>query len=110
MLIACNSSNLGNPTPKEILSGNKNADIFVVEGIVYVNAENIEWVTELELFKGEKIGEIKNQTDNRKKYKDFTASKLPIGTEIYELVEKNGAIYIIELDGKVIPYLGLIEG
>lgn len=116
ILVACNSSNIektstiANPTPKEILSDDKSADIFIVEGSVYMNAEDIDWIMEEELFKGEKVGEIKHQTNDSEKFNDFTASKLPIGTEVYEPVDNHGPIYIIELNGEVIPYLGLIEG
>lgn len=100
----------GDPTPKEILADDENADIFFMDGIVYTNAENIEWVNNEDLTIGEKIGVIKNQTDNSKEFGNFTASKLPIGTEIYEPQNKSGSIYIVKLNNEEIPYLGLVEG
>ncbi|PAV31499.1 hypothetical protein CIL05_02255 [Virgibacillus profundi] len=78
------------------------------DGTVYTNAKDIEWVNEEELTLGEKVGEIQNQTDNSKEFENFTASKLPTGTEIYELEEKKGPIFIVKLDGDKIPYLGLV--
>ncbi|MEC2158863.1 hypothetical protein [Virgibacillus halodenitrificans] len=99
-----------NPTPKEILGDDENADIFFMDGIVYTNAENIEWVSKEDLTIGEKIGVIKNQTDNSEGFVNLTASKLPIGTEIYEPQNKSGSIYIVKLNNEEIPYLGLVEG
>lgn len=119
VLAACNNNNnenetngetIGNPTPEEILSDDKDADIFFMDGTVYTNAKDIEWVNEEELTIGEKVGEIQNQTDDSEEFENFTASKLPAGTEIYELEEKKGPIYIVKLDGEKIPYLGLVEG
>ncbi|GAB4074300.1 hypothetical protein GCM10028778_18030 [Barrientosiimonas marina] len=81
-----------------------------MDGTVYTNAEDIEWVNEEELNTGEKVGEIKNQTDDNGGFDNFTASKLPAGTEIYKSEEKNGPIYIVKLNGKEIPYIGLLEG
>ncbi|WHX28080.1 hypothetical protein QNH47_09605 [Virgibacillus halodenitrificans] len=99
-----------NPTPKEILADDENADIFFMDGTVYTNAENIEWVKKEDLTIGKEIGVIKNQTDNSEEFENFTASKLPIGTEIYEPQNKSGSIYIVKLNNEEIPYLGLVEG
>lgn len=119
MLAACSNNNkenetneesIGNPTPEEILSDDKDADIFLMDGTVYTNAKDIEWVNEEELTAGEKVGEIKSQTDDSEEFENFTASKLPAETDIYEPEEKKGPIYIIKLDGEEIPYMGLIEG
>jgi PBP1b-binding outer membrane lipoprotein LpoB len=100
---------LDNPTPEEILAENENADIFVLNGIVYSNAEDIEWVNEKELTLGEEVGEIKKQTSNSDEFENYTATLLPVGTKIYQPVEK-GDIYIVRVDGKEIRYLGLREG
>lgn len=58
---------------------------------------------------GEEVGEIKKQTDDGEKFENFTASKLTVGTKIYEPVE-DSSIYIVKVDDKEIRYLGLIEG
>ncbi len=115
-LVACNNqinettdSNIGNPTAEEILSKNSDADIFVLNGVVYSNAEDIEWVNEKELTLGKEVGEIKKQTQESDEFDNFTASALPVGTKIYEPVEK-GDIYIVKVNDREIRYLGLREG
>lgn len=116
VLVACNNqttdapgNDTGNPTAEEILSKNKDADIFVLNGVVYSNAEDIEWVNEKELTLGEVVGEIKKQTNKSDAFENNTASKLSVGTKIYKTVEK-GDIYIVKVDDKEIRYLGLREG
>ncbi|MEW9674487.1 hypothetical protein [Ammoniphilus sp. 3BR4] len=99
-----------NPTAEEILSTNRNADIFVVEGVVYSNADNVDWVKELDLNIGEEVIQITKQTNNGKEFENGTATKLPVGTKIYNSVEKHGPIYIAVVNGKEVRYLGLIEG
>jgi hypothetical protein len=116
-IVACNNQTtpkepeiiLDNPTPEEILADNENADIFFLNGIVYSNAEHIEWVNEKELTLGEEVGEIKEQTSNSDEFENYSATLLPVGTKIYQPVEK-GDIYIVRVDGKEIRYLGLREG
>ncbi|MBW8350025.1 hypothetical protein K0H71_11260 [Bacillus sp. IITD106] len=110
VLAACNNSgHIGNPTAKQILLENKDADIFVLDGIVYTNGEDIEWVNEVKLTLGEEVGEIKKRTNNGGKFENYTASKLEVGTKIYKPVEK-GDIYLVIVDNKEIRYLGLREG
>lgn len=116
ILIACNNQTtenseiqIGNPTAKEILLKNKAADIFALNGVVYSNAEDIEWVNEKELTLGQEVGEIKKQTNDSDAFENYTATKLTVGTKIYEPVE-NSSIYIVKVDDKEIRYIGLIEG
>lgn len=105
-----NENAISNPTPEDILSDDINADIFLMDDTVYINAKDIDWVNEEEHTIGEKVGKIKNQTKESEEFDNFTASKLSTGTEIYELEEKKGSIYIVKLNGEKIPYLGLVEG
>lgn len=110
LLVGCNNVNkntsTSNPTPKEYLKYD-NADIFFLNEHVFSNAQNIEWVTELEYELGEQIGEIKKLTDKASKFKNGTANKLPIGTKIFET---DTPVYIAIVDGREIPYLEMIEG
>jgi hypothetical protein len=99
----------GNPTVEEILQNNKDADIFMLNGVVYTNAEDIEWVNAKKLTLGEEVVEISKQTTDSNKIENGTATKLPVGTKIYEPLEK-GDIYIAVVEGKEIRYLGLREG
>ncbi|NEW07432.1 hypothetical protein GK047_15615 [Paenibacillus sp. SYP-B3998] len=109
IIASCNSRYIGNPTAKDILTNNKDADIFMLNGIIYRNAEDIKWVNERELTLGEEVGEIKKQTKKSGEFENYTATKLPVGTLIYKPVEK-GDIYIAIVDNKEILYLGLREG
>ena len=98
-----------NPTAEEVLAGNADADIFVANNTVYVNAENIDWVKELNLTLGNIELEIISQSNKGEDFVEGTASKLPVGTKIYKPVEK-GNIYIAVVDGAEIRYLGWVEG
>lgn len=124
IVVACNSQTIensdrkdyegsqgstGNPTAEDILLNNKDADIFVLNGIVYKNAEDIDWVNSKKLTLGEEVVEIKKQTKDSEAFENGFATKLPIGTKIYEPVEK-GDIYIAIVEDKEMRYLGLREG
>jgi hypothetical protein len=119
MLTACNESKATNqhltqpthnPTANEVIKQNPNADIFQLNGILYKNASNIEWVETADLTIGEPVGTITEPYKEGATFKDSMGTKLPIGTQIFEPVKKNGPILIIKLAGKEIRYLGLIEG
>jgi len=99
-----------NPTAKEILVQNPNADIFQFNGIIYSNASNLEWVQQTELATGNIVETITKQYKGGDIFEDAMATQLPIGTEIYEPLIKSGPILIVKLSGKEVRYLGLIEG
>ncbi|MFC4404790.1 hypothetical protein [Gracilibacillus xinjiangensis] len=106
LLAACNHDQInqiaiGNPTMDEILKEDSNADVFVHRDIVYKNAMDVEWLTELEFKLGDQIGEISSSNN---------ATHLPIETELYELIDENRPIIIAVVDDQIIPYLGMIEG
>lgn len=96
----------GNPTPRDFLEQD-DADIFVLEGIVYTNAQEIEWVQELVYTLGDEIGEIRNKTDKAWNFRHGSANKLPVGTKIYAT---GTPAYIVVVDGTEIPYIGMYEG
>ncbi|MDC3417723.1 hypothetical protein [Aquibacillus salsiterrae] len=117
LLLACNddgysinpfssSSSITNPTPKDYLQ-NDNADIFLLDGYVYSNAQDVEWVTELEYEVGDQIGEITKQADKASQFNNETANRLPIGTKIFET---NTPAYIAIVNGEEILYLKMVEG
>ncbi|WP_188455751.1 hypothetical protein [Virgibacillus oceani] len=110
ILFGCSQGNryntTGNPTPEDFLE-NKDADIFLLDGIVFSNAQDVEWVAELEYKLGKRIGEITKQTDNASRFKDGTANKLQVGTKIYET---DTPAFIAIVNDKEIPYLKMIEG
>ncbi|WP_286231896.1 hypothetical protein [Neobacillus mesonae] len=98
-----------NPDAEEVLRLNKNANIFQWEGLIYTT--NIDWVNELELTKGNLVGEITETftNGNPKSFKNGMANKLPIGTKIYSAKEKPG-ILIVEYNGEEKYFLVLVEG
>jgi hypothetical protein len=100
------SPSTSNPTPNDYLK-NEDADIFFLDGIVYSNAQDVEWVTELEYTLGEQIGEVTKQTDKASGFENGTANKLPVGTKIYET---DTPAYIVIVNDKEIPYLKMVEG
>ncbi len=106
VLSGCQEVNKGNPTPKDFL-GSSDADIFVLDSIVYSNAQDLEWVKELTYILGEQVGEITKQTGKAWKFKSGTSNKLPVGTKIYIT---DTPAYIVVVDGKETPYLGMYEG
>ena len=122
LLIACDSITntlksgeehtvtIGNPTPEEILENDQHADIFLLDGVVYQNAEKIEWVQKLDLTIGDKLGEIQKNSNESAAFDNYTATKLPVGTVIYKSNENSGLIMIVMVENKIIRYLGLVEG
>ncbi|GAA0336184.1 hypothetical protein GCM10008967_28210 [Bacillus carboniphilus] len=116
ILGACNEEKIvfieqeGNPTAEEILSKIKNADIFEYKRIIYKNAEEVEWVQELDLELGKVVTEITEQSQNGKGFTSGVATKLPVGTKIYEPSGGKGLVLIAVVYGEEIRYLGLVEG
>ncbi|MEH7385443.1 hypothetical protein V7147_08550 [Bacillus sp. JJ1521] len=104
-LVGCSSAT-GNPTPKDFLK-NDHADIFLLDGYVFSNVQDVEWVTELEYELGEQVGEITKQAYKAFNFKNGTANKLPVGTMIFNT---NTPAYIAIGDGEEIPYLKMVEG
>ena len=62
------------------------------------------------LIKSVKLGEIKKMTSSSLFFKNFYATKLPIGTEIFATNEHNTYTIIVELDGEQRIYKALVEG
>ncbi len=100
---------IGNPTVDQVLTKYQQTDIFLMNDIVYVNSEEIDWVKALDLTIGEEVMEITSQSKNSETFIEGTASILPIGTKIYKPLEK-GDIYIAVVKDKEIRYLGWREG
>lgn len=96
----------GNPLPNDFLK-NGNADIFLLDGIVYANAQHVEWITKLDYTIGDEIGEITKQTGKSFQFKNGAATTLHVGAKIYET---DTPIYIAIVNGNEIPYLEMAEG
>jgi hypothetical protein len=97
----------GNPVPKNFLQDDK-ADIFLLNDIVYFNAQNIDWLKQLDYKIGEEVGVITKQTDKAKEFRNGTSNKLPVGSKIYETSRPD--IFIAIVNGNELPYLMMVEG
>ena len=73
----------------------------------YVNALDLDWVGELSLAKGEKLGMISRSgvTDD---FQDWEATILSEGTAVYESGESE--VLLAETEAALIPYLKCAEG
>lgn len=98
----------GNPDAEEILTLDPEADIFQFEGIIYKTG--IDWVEELTLTKDEQVGEIKSRNDRDTNFEDEMSNKLPVGAKIFSTIEKEGPILLVESEGEILKYYGLVEG
>lgn len=100
-----------NPDAKEILTSDPKADIFQFEGVIYQTG--IDWVEELTLTKDKQVGEIKTINDTDTKFEDEMSNKLPVGAKIFSVKEDGevgGPILLVESEGKLLKYYGLVEG
>ncbi len=103
------TARIGNPAVDRILADDRDADLFLMDGVVYMNAEPLDWVRAQTWHKGEMVMEVTKQTVNSEEFANGTATKLPVGTKIYAAVEP-GDDYIAVVNGEEIRYLGLREG
>jgi len=100
-----------NPDAKEILTIDPKADIFQFDGVIYQTG--IDWVEELTLTKDVQVGEIKSRNDTDTNFEDDMSNKLPVGAKIYsakESGEVGGPILLVESEGILFKYYGLVEG
>ena len=110
---ACGS--VGNPTAKDLLDVDNEADIIRLDDLIYSRNTNPDIKPEEGYSKGMKIGEIKMKTTNRYWFWNLFASKLPKGTEVFSTDEeyKSGEapfVILVEVDGELIDYHALVEG
>lgn len=101
---------IGNPTAAEILAEDHDADIFQYNNLIYVNASMIDWVQEEIYEKGAEISEITGNNMDSDQFMDGTASKLPVGTKVFQTKGNGLLLLMVEKEGKEIIYLGLVEG
>lgn len=94
-------------SPEAVYAEDKNADFFVYEDTVYVNAQDIEWIQAMQLTAGEQEGEIR-RTGVTEDFQDWDATVLDEGTVIYES-DASGVLLADEGD-KLVPYLKYVEG
>ncbi len=100
ILVGCatNTNTSKRDSPEMILKDNPNSDFFIMNSTVYINALDIEWIKEIPLKEGIVLGKI-NNTGVKNNFKDWDATKLDIGTVIYEL-EGRKTIVLIKINNK----------
>lgn len=108
ILTGCSLSTKDNASPKTILKNNPEADLFVVDETVYINASEIEWVKELSLTKDDILGKVKS-TGVKKHFTNWAATKLEVNTEVYSEVQRKD-ILLVKIGDELIPYLKYVEG
>ena len=114
ILSSCGVADGGKVTAKDVIKQNSEADIIQLNGFIYSNMTELEWFQERKekLTKHTLLGETQKQSTSRFGFKDWTATKLQVGTKIYSASE-NGSeldILIVEYDDKVFYYMKLLEG
>jgi len=97
-----------NDRPEALYNQDNGIDLLVYQGTAYVNAVTVDWVTSLELKKDTKLGVIE-RTNVTKQFKDFDATLLDTGTEIYSVLGRKD-IVLVNINNMMIPYLKQVEG
>ncbi len=97
-----------NTSPDALYKADNDTDLLVYENTAYVNAATTDWVMELELAQDKKLGEIK-RTNVTKKFKDFDATYLDVGTEVYSAIGRKD-ILLANINNMMVPYLKIVEG
>ncbi|KOS61816.1 hypothetical protein FJQ98_08845 [Lysinibacillus agricola] len=110
VLVGCAPAINTNPTATSILKEHSQVDILQYNNLIYINATSLESIKKLEFTKSEKIGEVVKTTNSSKKFKDFYATKLESGTEIFSTNDNNTYTIIAESNGQQILYTVLLEG
>jgi hypothetical protein len=110
VLVGCTPTINTIPTAKSILTEHSQADILQYNHLIYINTTSLESKKQLEYTKCEKIGEIIKTTNSSKNFKDFYATKLESGTEIFSTNNNNIYTIIADINGQQILYTVLIEG
>lgn len=108
LITGCFRSTKNNATPEAILKDDPNADFFIMDNTMYKNAMGIDWVKDIPLKKGNILGRV-NKTQVRRDFKNWNATVLGVGTEIYKLESREDIILAKKAD-KYLPYIRYVEG
>lgn len=95
-------------TVKEIMEADPDADIFILDQVIYENGTDLEWIQKLKLEIGDEVAEIEIRTTKSDELTDNAATKLPVGTKIYKVNNFKGPVYIAIVEENAIPYVGIV--
>lgn len=98
-----------NPTATEILEEDSDADIFQHNGLIYINVSEQEERSGNTYQKGKQIAKIKQKSKDCSLFRDGTASKLTVGTEVYQVVGEGLYILLIEDGEEDLIYMAMLE-
>lgn len=95
-------------SPSDILDKDINADFFIVNKDIYIYADDVKWINDLDFNKGELIGTI-NKSNVQEDFKEWNSTKLKVGTGIYEIggnikEEYGDRILLAKIGEEYIPY------
>lgn len=102
------SNTANNDNPDVLYRQDHSIDLLVYNDTAYVNATDIDWVTELELKSNKKLGEIE-RTSVTRKFRNYDATILEVGTEIFSVIGRND-IVLVSIDKVMVPYFAFVEG
>ena len=108
LITGCFRSTKNNAIPEEVLKENANGDFLIIDNTVYKNVEDVQWVRDISVKEGSVLGRI-NKTKVKRNFKNWNATVLGVGTEIYK-VEDRQDIVLAKKDDKYIPYIKYVEG
>ncbi|WP_099355091.1 hypothetical protein [Fredinandcohnia onubensis] len=112
LLVSC-SADGGKVTSRDVLKQNHDADVLKYNGFMYNNITDLEWFKKdkSKFQKGKEIGEIKKVTNFSLFFTNFSATKLPKGTTLYDSNDGDTGIIIVETEnGEILYYMQLLEG
>ncbi|MBS6184255.1 MAG: hypothetical protein E7E64_04420 [Clostridium celatum] len=95
-------------SPSDILDRDINADFFIVNKDIYIYAEEIKWINDLDFNERKLIGTI-NKSNVEEDFKEWNSTKLKVGTGIYEIggnikEEYGDRILLAKIGEEYIPY------
>ncbi len=111
-LVSC-SADGGKVTARDVLKQNDGADVLKYNGFMYSNVTDLEWFEKdkSKFHKEKEIGKIKKATNSKLFFTNFSATRLPKGTTLYDTNDGDTGIILVETEnGKILYYIQLLEG
>lgn len=102
------TSTINNAKPEALYKKDNSVDLLVYRDTAYINASGIDWMNELQLTSSNQLGTIK-RTNIKKRFKNFDATKLEVGTDIYSTKERDD-IVLVKIGDNYVPYYRIVEG
>jgi len=99
-----------NASAEVLYSNNNSIDLLIYNNIVYINAKNIDWISDFDFESDEIIGKI-TRTNVKEKFKNFDATVLDVGTVLYSVSSSpSDSLILVYIDDVAVPYYSYQEG